>query len=85
MYMYGGVLRQIPPCVFDRTGVRLVTLRGYVVTLRVPTDRDPTPTHSDHKLPPGKLPMGNYLDVPPIVLGDGWACCGCLGIFWGVA
>ena len=42
MYLYGGVARQTPPCVFDRTGVRLVTLRGYVVTLRVTANRDPS-------------------------------------------
>jgi hypothetical protein len=46
MYLYGGVLRHTPVCVFDRTGVRLVTLRGYVVTLRVTAYRDPTPTLS---------------------------------------
>jgi hypothetical protein len=42
MYMYGGVARQIPPPRFDQTCVRLVTLRGYVVTLRVTANRDPS-------------------------------------------
>ena len=31
------------------------------------TDSEPPPTHREHKLPTGKLPMSNDLEVPPIV------------------
>ena len=33
------------------------------------TEREPPPTHREHLLPTGKLPMSKDLGVPPIVGG----------------
>jgi hypothetical protein len=33
------------------------------------TEREPPPTHREHKLPTGKLPMSKDLGVPPILGG----------------